>query len=652
MLVDATTQAEARAVRSREAGRGADGGDQAREALHRDHAAVHDVHLRRRRAGDRVRRSTPSAWRCSARATTRLPNARPPGGRGGGGGRGGRGGGGLGGPVRAEFDVNGVEPKKSPDGKLEALVNNYNVAIREPGKPAAHAPQHRRLRRRLLRPRLDRLVAGLEEARRLSRQAGLPPLRALRRVVARGSAAAEALDAAVREARRRARRRAAGALRRRRRRSRSSSTTRSSRTPTTSSPLVWRKDSRAVTFEYNQRGHQVYRVIEVDARDRQGARGRSARSRRRSSTTPARQLPAVDVDDGKEVIWMSERDGWNHLYLFDGATGQVKNQITKGDWVVRGVEQVDEEKRQIWFSASGMYAGQGPVLRPLLPHQLRRHRPDAADRRRRQPHASTFSPDTQVLRRHLLARRPAAGRRSCAATADGSARATLETRRHRRAARRRAGKPPEVFVAKGRDGKTDIWGVIYPADELRPGEEVSGHREHLRRAAGLVRAEVVQRVQRRCRRWPSSASSSCRSTAWARRNRSKAFHDVAGRTSTTPASPIASSGTRRSPRSIRSTTSRASASTAARPAGRTRSAALLFHPRVLQGGGVVRAAATTTAWTRSGGTSSGWAGRSARTTPRRRTSTTRTGCRASCCSSSARWTPTSIRRRRCRSSTR
>ena len=34
---------------------------------------------------------------------------------------------------------------------------------------------------------------------------------------------------------------------------------------------------------------------------------------------------------------MSERDGWNHLYLYDGATGRVKNQITKGDWVVRGV---------------------------------------------------------------------------------------------------------------------------------------------------------------------------------------------------------------------------------------------------------------------------------------------------------------------------
>ena len=59
---------------------------------------------------------------------------------------------------------------------------------------------------------------------------------------------------------------------------------------------------------------------------------------------------------------MSERDGWNHLYLFDGATGALKNQITKGDWVVRAVQNVDEAKRQIWFSAGGMYPGKDPYF--------------------------------------------------------------------------------------------------------------------------------------------------------------------------------------------------------------------------------------------------------------------------------------------------
>ncbi len=112
---------------------------------------------------------------------------------------------------------------------------------------------------------------------------------------------------------------------------------------------AWRLDSSAFTFEYNQRGHQVYRVIEVNTSGQaravisdepktffsyRNANGSLADSGRRYR---------YDVSDGKEIIWMSERDGWGHLYLYDGATGAVKNQITRGEWVVRGVQRVDED---------------------------------------------------------------------------------------------------------------------------------------------------------------------------------------------------------------------------------------------------------------------------------------------------------------------
>src|SRR5690606_15400233 len=69
-----------------------------------------------------------------------------------------------------------------------------------------------------------------------------------------------------------------------------------------------------------------------------------------------------DIDDGREIIWMSERDGWNHLYLYDGETGRVKNQITRGEWVVRDVVHVDDAKREIIFAASGMHADQDPYF--------------------------------------------------------------------------------------------------------------------------------------------------------------------------------------------------------------------------------------------------------------------------------------------------
>lgn len=56
---------------------------------------------------------------------------------------------------------------------------------------------------------------------------------------------------------------------------------------------------------------------------------------------------------GREILWTSERDGWRHLYLIDGATGRVIRQITKGNWIVRDIAKIDDDKRQIWFSASG-----------------------------------------------------------------------------------------------------------------------------------------------------------------------------------------------------------------------------------------------------------------------------------------------------------
>ncbi len=54
-----------------------------------------------------------------------------------------------------------------------------------------------------------------------------------------------------------------------------------------------------------------------------------------------------------EIIWYSERDDWGHLYLYDAATGKVKNQVTKGNWVVSRIVKIDEKSRTIWFTTTG-----------------------------------------------------------------------------------------------------------------------------------------------------------------------------------------------------------------------------------------------------------------------------------------------------------
>src|SRR6202012_173880 len=237
---------------------------------------------------------------------------------------------------------------------------------------------------------------------------------------------------------------------------------------------VWWKDSRGFTFEYNQRGHQVYRVIEVDAQT-----GKTRPVIDEQSKTfiyynllgpglSAGRRYRHDLNDGKEIVWASERDGWEHLYLYDAVTGRVKNQITKGDWLVRNVDYVDDDKRQIYFEAGGLIAGQDPYFT-----QYCRINFDGTGLTKLTDadgtHTVVFSPDRKYYvdtwQRVDLA--PIAQLRRTedqkvvtdVEKSDASALASIGV------------KFPEVFVAKGRDGKTDIWGVIIKPTNFDPSKK-------------------------------------------------------------------------------------------------------------------------------------------------------------------------------------
>ncbi|MEJ7627292.1 MAG: DPP IV N-terminal domain-containing protein [Ferruginibacter sp.] len=66
-----------------------------------------------------------------------------------------------------------------------------------------------------------------------------------------------------------------------------------------------------------------------------------------------------------EVIWYSERDDWGHLYLYDALTGNLKNQITKGEFVVTRVIKTDEKNRVIYFEGNGREKGRDPYYSHL-----------------------------------------------------------------------------------------------------------------------------------------------------------------------------------------------------------------------------------------------------------------------------------------------
>lgn len=225
----------------------------------------------------------------------------------------------------------------------------------------------------------------------------------------------------------------------------------------------WKEDGKAVTFEYNERGHKTYRVLELDAET-----GKVRTLVEESSPTfvnYSRMFRHV-LKGGKEMIWMSERDNWNHLYMIDLEKGKVARQITKGDWVVRRVLKVDEDNQVIYFTASGV----NPKEDPYHVHyykinmdgkQMTCLTPEEGN------HSAVFNEDyTLWIDKY--------------STAEQAPVTVLRTTQGEKAEERTLAQAdlskiksagwsaPEIFTAPGRDGVTPMWGIIQRPTNFDP----------------------------------------------------------------------------------------------------------------------------------------------------------------------------------------
>ena len=157
-----------------------------------------------------------------------------------------------------------------------------------------------------------------------------------------------------------------------------------------------------------------------------------------------------------ELIWYSERDDWGHLYLYDLETGRLKNRITGGPWTVLQVLRVDETTRTIWFTAAGKEPGD-PYFRHLYSVRLDGTRltpltPEDAD------HDVTLAPNGRWFVDSYS--RPDVPPVTLLRDATGRTLLTLERADISRL--QAAGwKPPIPITVKARDGKTDLYGLLY-----------------------------------------------------------------------------------------------------------------------------------------------------------------------------------------------
>lgn len=171
------------------------------------------------------------------------------------------------------------------------------------------------------------------------------------------------------------------------------------------------------------------------------------------------------LNERGEFIWFSERDNWGHLYLFDLATGDPINQITRGDWVVLEVLQVDAENQQIYFLGANREPGD-----PYY-HYLYRVNFDGSGLQNLTPEQGHHSISWSDSGNYFVDSYSTPTRPPQYVIRDRDGNLALELERADISALENAGWiPPQPFTVKARDGETDLYGLLYQPSNLDPSQ--------------------------------------------------------------------------------------------------------------------------------------------------------------------------------------
>jgi len=219
--------------------------------------------------------------------------------------------------------------------------------------------------------------------------------------------------------------------------------------------FVWFPDSKSFHYDFNERGFKAMELRSVDAET--GEQRILLREQSGQYVDPGESFSRF-IEGTGEILWTSERDGWNHLYLYDGKTGKLINQLTQGPWVVHRIEAVDDKNRKVYFLAGGREKDEDPYQTHLYcvgfdGKGLTLLSPENAS------HSASVSPDFAYYV-DSFSRPDLPGASILRRTKDGSevrvlvkgdATELLVT----------GWKYPEPFRGKSADGKNDLYGLIW-----------------------------------------------------------------------------------------------------------------------------------------------------------------------------------------------
>ena len=228
----------------------------------------------------------------------------------------------------------------------------------------------------------------------------------------------------------------------------------------------WGRDSRSLYVLTSSRGAKEVRLSLVDAATGAAQPIITERSKTfvEMSNGDDENIVAI-ANDGEDIFWFSERDGWGHLYRYD-RRGELKNQVESGDYSVAELIRIDSAAQQLYFTAWGKAPGI-PYYRHLYRVNfdgsgLTHLTPEPGDHLIQWMPAGGYFLDTMSA----IDRPPVTALRR----ADGRVVTTLSTGRDD-ALREIGWRAAEPFTVKARDGKTDLYGVMYKPSHFDPAKK-------------------------------------------------------------------------------------------------------------------------------------------------------------------------------------
>ncbi|NCD70708.1 S9 family peptidase [Mucilaginibacter agri] len=234
---------------------------------------------------------------------------------------------------------------------------------------------------------------------------------------------------------------------------------------TTLNDVDWNADASQLAFVSTSRDHKQEKVRIADAA--------TGAVREIFEETVATQFESGQggvnwryLAKSNEIIWYSERDNWGHLYLYDSKTGKLKNQITKGDWMITKLLKVDEKKREVYFLADGLDKT-NPYFTELCKATLDgKHftilTPEEGNHQVTLSPAGTYFVDSYS--------KPDVPSVSVLRSIDGKLISTLEKTDISRL-QATGWKPVTPITVKAHDGKTDLYGLMFTPTHLDPSKK-------------------------------------------------------------------------------------------------------------------------------------------------------------------------------------